>query len=120
MFGIPIDTSSFTKVDFSGAEVAVPRRDGDGCSSAAGTRLFLSYGIFGVDLVHPNGKSLERAGSVTEDVVLCSGLVDGGRWSQDYCRRRIGSRCIILSQYPNSWAYSCNIYSHRQPYNQYS
>ena len=80
----------------------------------------LSYGIFGVNLVHPNGKSLEQVGSVTENVVLCSGLVDGGRWSKDYCRRRIEPHCIILSQYPNSWTYSCNIHSHGQPYNQHN
>ena len=61
-----------------------------------------------------------RAGSVTEEVVLGSGLVDGGRWSQDYCIGCIEPRCIIVFQYPNSWAYSCNIYPHRQPYNQYS
>ena len=30
-----------------------------------------------------NGKSLERARSVTGEVVLCSGLVDDGRCSQE-------------------------------------
>ena len=57
-----------------------------------------------------NGKSLERAGSVTGEVVLRSGLVDNGGCSQDYCRRCMEPRCIIVSQYPISWAYSCSIY----------
>ena len=61
-----------------------------------------------------------RAGSVTKEVVLGSGLVVGGRWSQNYCIGCIEPRCIIVSQYPNSWAYSCNMYSHRQSYNQYN
>ena len=30
-----------------------------------------------------NRKSLDRAGSYTEELVLCSGLVDGGQCSQD-------------------------------------
>ena len=55
-----------------------------------------------------NGKSLERAGSVTEEVVLCSGLVDDGL---DH-RRYMKPRFIIVSSYPTSWAYSRNIRSH--------
>ena len=39
MFGIPIDAGSFPEVDFSGAEITVPRCDGDGYSSAVGTSL---------------------------------------------------------------------------------
>ena len=34
VFGIPIDAGSFPEVDFSGAEITGPRRDGDGRSSA--------------------------------------------------------------------------------------
>ena len=45
-------------------------------------------------MVPSNGKSLGRAGSVTEEVVLSSGLMDGGRWSQDYC---IEPRCYLVS-----------------------
>ena len=39
MFGIPIDAGSFPEVDFSGANITVPRRDGDGRSSAVGISL---------------------------------------------------------------------------------
>ena len=68
-----------------------------------------------------NGKSLERAGSITEEVVLCSGLVDDGECSQDYCRRCMKPRCTTLSSYPTSWAYSRNIQSHvKHPYHQYN
>ena len=59
-----------------------------------------------------NGKSLERTESVKGEVVLCSGFVDGGRCSQDYCRRNIEPRCTIVSWYPTSSAYSRNIQSH--------
>ena len=55
-----------------------------------------------------NGKSLERAGSVTEEVLLCSGLVDDGF---DH-RRYMEPRFIVVSSYPTSWAYSRNIRSH--------
>ena len=36
----------------------------------------------------------ERAGLATEEVVLGSGLVDDGRWSQDSC---IEPRCYLAS-----------------------
>jgi hypothetical protein len=39
VFGIPVDAGSVPEVDFSGAEITVPRRDGDGRSSAVGTSL---------------------------------------------------------------------------------
>ena len=63
------------------------------------------------------GSLFGRAGFVTEEVVLGSGLVDGGRCSQGYCSRCIELRCINVFYYPNSWAYFRNIYSHRQSYN---
>ena len=40
------------------------------------------------------GSLFGRAGSVTEDIVLDSGLVNGGRWSQDYC---VEPRCYLVS-----------------------
>ena len=46
------------------------------------------------------------------EVELCLGFVDDGGWSQDYCRRCIEPRWIIVSSYPTSWAYSRNIQSH--------
>ena len=39
VFGIPIDAGSFPRVDVSGAEITVPRRNDDGRSSAVGTSL---------------------------------------------------------------------------------
>ena len=68
-----------------------------------------------------NWKSLCRAGSGTEEVVLCfkvAWMMAGGHRIDR--RRCIEPRCIIVFQYSNSWAYSCSIHSHRQPYNQYS
>ena len=53
------------------------------------------------------GKSLERGGSHAGEVVLCSGLVDAGR----YHRRYMEPRFLLISQYPTSWAYM-NIHGH--------
>ena len=45
--------------------------------------------------------------------MLCSGLVDDGRCSQDYCRRYMEPHLIIVSSsYPTSWAYFRNTHSH--------
>ena len=52
--------------------------------------------------IENNGKSLERAGSDAEEVVLCSVLADDGVCSQHYCRRCMEPRCIILSLHPTS------------------
>ena len=44
-----------------------------------------------------NGKSLERPGSVTGEMVLCSGLVDDGGTHRINRRRYMEPRCIIVS-----------------------
>ena len=45
-----------------------------------------------------NGKSLDRARSVTGEVVLFSGLVDDGGWSQDQSQEmhRTSLNCLVL------------------------
>ena len=40
------------------------------------------------------GSLFERAGLAPEEVVLGLGLMDDGRWSQDYC---IEPRCYLAS-----------------------
>ena len=47
--------------------------------------------------VRCKGKSLERAGSVTGEVVLCSGLVDAGGAQIINRRRYMEPRFIIVS-----------------------
>ena len=61
--------------------------------------------------VQRNGKSLERAGSDTREVVLCgvARLMEAGSAH----RRYMEPRFLIISPYPTSWAYSRNIHSHR-------
>ena len=45
--------------------------------------------------------------------MLCSGLVDDGRSSQDYIAGDTWNFVLlIISQYPTSWAYSRSIHSH--------
>ena len=59
-----------------------------------------------------NGKSLERGGSYTEEMVLCSGLlVDDDR--AGLSQRDMKPCFIIISQYPTSWAYNRNTQPHQ-------
>ena len=58
------------------------------------------YNMYGHHLLiaeYGNGKSLERAGSVTREVVLCSGLVDDGGTHRINRRRNMEPRFIIVS-----------------------
>ena len=51
-----------------------------------------------------NGKSLERAGSVTGEVELCSGLVDDGGTHRIIAGDTWNLVFIIVSSYLTSWA----------------
>ena len=58
-----------------------------------------------------NGKSLERAGSVTGEVVLCSGLVDDGRDHRFIAGNTWNLILSLSPSTPRHWAYSRNILS---------
>ena len=63
-----------------------------------------------------NGKSLEWAGSVTGEVVLCSGLMDSGRDHRRYTEPRL----IIISQCTPHHGHALVTYTHQHSTVQHS